>query len=474
MKPYKIILFITSIFTLLGVIGYLIPSTGFNIGKTNIEFPSPQKVMQGNIEYSDKELVDIDQIFFGKEALLKLLKKELEKEIESKYKKVRRDILVHNLSLSYPNDSIEWIFSVFDALENAKKQKVRIIHYGDSQIESDRMSNWLRASLQKKFGGYGVGLIPAIQTIPAASIGQKCSTKLARYTAYGSKNMHMETRNYGPLGQTAKLNSSTTTFTFYNPNYKGTLENTKYFDRITILLDEIESEINAILSIEDEETIEDAIVKNNSITFNLPDSTSKVSITIQGKALIHGFMLDGSNIGIQLDNAPMRGCSGTIFSSINTKSLEYYYKENNIALIILQFGGNSVPFTKSNKAINTYCKQLARQIDYFQNLSPLSKILFIGPSDMSTNIDGKMQTYPHLPKFINALKTMCLSKNVAYWDLYAAMGGKNSMVEWVNTRPQLAGSDYIHFTNIGADYASKMLWKDLMEGYKLYEMKNEK
>ena len=63
-------------------------------------------------------------------------------------------------------------------LENAKSQKIRIIHYGDSQIEGDRMSNYLRTVLQKKFGGYGVGLIPAIQTIPSASIGQKCTKNL--------------------------------------------------------------------------------------------------------------------------------------------------------------------------------------------------------------------------------------------------------------------------------------------------------
>ena len=32
--------------------------------------------------------------------------------------------------------------------------KVRIMHYGDSQIEGDRISGRLRERLQKEFGGY--------------------------------------------------------------------------------------------------------------------------------------------------------------------------------------------------------------------------------------------------------------------------------------------------------------------------------
>ena len=139
----------------------------------------------------------------------------------------------------------------------------------------------------------------------------------------------------------------------------------------------------------------------------------------------------------------------------------------------MQFGGNSVPYTKSDKAIATYCNQLKRQIEYIHSVSPQSKILFIGPSDMSTNINGRMETYPYLPKLIDSLRNMCLQNDVAYWDLYKAMGGYNSMVEWVDARPQLAGSDHIHFTYAGSNRASEMLWEGLMEAYKLYTTKNE-
>lgn len=51
----------------------------------------------------------------------------------------------------------------FEALiKESSSQLVRIAHYGDSQIEGDRITSDLRELFQKKFGGNGAGFIPLI------------------------------------------------------------------------------------------------------------------------------------------------------------------------------------------------------------------------------------------------------------------------------------------------------------------------
>src|SRR6056297_1339092 len=45
---------------------------------------------------------------------------------------------------------------------NERGELVRILHYGDSQIENDRMTALLRYRFQKVFGGSGCGMVPAI------------------------------------------------------------------------------------------------------------------------------------------------------------------------------------------------------------------------------------------------------------------------------------------------------------------------
>ncbi|MBK7867070.1 MAG: hypothetical protein IPJ75_08820 [Ignavibacteriales bacterium] len=49
----------------------------------------------------------------------------------------------------------------FKALKNESENRiVRVAHYGDSQIEGDRITSFLREFFQKEFGGEGVGYVP--------------------------------------------------------------------------------------------------------------------------------------------------------------------------------------------------------------------------------------------------------------------------------------------------------------------------
>ena len=163
---------------------------------------------------------------------------------------------------------------------------------------------------------------------------------------------------------------------------------------------------------------------------DLPDSTEKATVTMNGHALIHGFLLDGNGVGVNVDNVPMRGCSGTVFTQIAQSSLETYFSRFNVPLIIMQYGGNAMPYLKPGKSAHEFCNGLRRQFRLFKEISPHSKILFIGPSDMSTRIKGSWQTYPMLPAIIDSLRTTANRAGAAYWDMYQVMGGHNSMAQW--------------------------------------------
>ena len=50
---------------------------------------------------------------------------------------------------------------------------------------------------------------------------------------------------------------------------------------------------------------------------------------------------------------------------------------------------------------------------------------------------------------------------ICFWDLYEAMGGKNSMVAWVNKG--LAQKDYTHFSFKGAKYVGEMFYEAIIQ-----------
>ena len=55
---------------------------------------------------------------------------------------------------------------------------------------------------------------------------------------------------------------------------------------------------------------------------------------------------------MHLDNVAMRGCAGLVFTSISSEQLRSFYRDGNVRLIILQYGGNSVPYTTTSKAVS--------------------------------------------------------------------------------------------------------------------------
>jgi len=197
-------------------------------------------------------------------------------------------------------------------------------------------------------------------------------------------------------------------------------------------------------------------------------AATRLRVTLQGSAEVYGVLLDDAP-GVAVDNIPMRGCSGQQFTQIDSALLAASYALLDVGLIILQFGGNSVPFIKGEKALETYCQSIGRQIDRLHRCCPHASILFVGPADMAAQIDGTIQSYPYMERIIDGLRATVNAHGAAYWSQYDAMGGRNTIKSWV--RQGLAGSDYIHFSQQGADLMGDLLADALLTMYRYYRLR---
>ena len=167
----------------------------------------------------------------------------------------------------------------------------------------------------------------------------------------------------------------------------------------------------------------------------------------------------------------MRGNSGTDFTSNDGTLLATSYRKTDVAMIILQYGGNAMPSVgSSEKGVKNYAASIGRQIRYLQSIYPNCPILFIGPSDMSTVVNGIRQSYPMMELMVEELKSTALSNGAAFWNMFEVMGGKNSMLSWVNKG--LAGQDYVHFSPAGAEKISAYLKEAFETSYKHYLIEN--
>ena len=334
-----------------------------------------------------------------------------------------------------------------EGLREAGSKQVRVVHYGDSQIEEDRITSTLRSHLQEQYGGIGPGLLPLVQTIPTRTVvqsllidGQRVTPKNGpqRWLVYGPKAQQRDSNNhYGVMGQVAVLDSLCDSVTVHFEPY-GKLTKANYFSQMRVIATP-------------------SIVVNGSRQHKgaLRDTLTRLNIDLCGIGEVYGISLESPS-GVIVDNIPMRGGSGNVFTKINRKQLTDFFAETNTRLIILQFGGNVMPWANTEERVRSYAYSMRKQIRYLRECAPNASLLFIGPSDMLTVVDGEKRSYPTIAYMDQQLARAAAAEGIAYWSLFKAMGGEGSMLQW--QEKGLASSDGVHFYRSGANKAGELLW----------------
>jgi len=366
----------------------------------------------------------------------------------------------------------ERLAKFFAALQSAATgQKISIFHYGDSQIEGDRMTGYIRQRIQQQFGGIGPGFIPAYNVYPTMSYKQTVSSNFKRLTAFWPPKL--TSKKYGAL-------LSAATFTITDPNSATPTEawieitpsNAAYARARTYT--QVKCYYNscvapcAVKVYENDKLIhEDSLIADGAahvlpLSFEKTPGKLRYVFSSTQSPVFSGFSLEG-DVGVQVNNVAMRGSSGHDLSSSEAALFAQMHRQADTKLFILQFGGNSVHTFKDSSGVRSYVGALKNRIGYIQKLVPDAAIILIGPSDMSRLNEGIFETYPLLPYTVDCMRKMCGDTGAAFWNLYAAMGGYNSMPSWVEQG--LAGKDYIHFSPRGASIASEYFYEAFGAAY---------
>ena len=455
MKPGRILLFIACVIAALASLGAVFPDDGVEVAGRHIGFTSLSSMVadrqQVTIENSTAEPPEMNQL----------------RDSVAYYRSLVTD---GDLRFWQPNE--HYLDAFWRSVERARREgrTVRILHYGDSQIEMDHISSCLRSHLQQRFGGGGPGMVPFRTITPSMTIRQGTYGDLAHLASFGDSTVHRSRGDYGPMMQSFRLGGGTAGTTLRAAQSKSVDDRAKRFSRITLIFNNRGHRMGVDLTDRQhkanypQQALDAGI---GSLSWALDSATNNVKLGVSGNADLYCVLLD-DGAGVAVDNIPMRGCSGQQFTLVGADKLSAAYAQMDVGLIILQFGGNSVPYIKTSKQISNYCISLGKQIDHLRQCCPNAKILFVGPSDMSTRLRGQLQTYPVIPELIDSLAATAVSHGAAYWSIYHAMGGHNTMPEW--TRQGLAGQDYIHFSQRGADLMGDRLCQALDNSYSLYRL----
>lgn len=447
MRPQKILLFIAGVLGVLAILCIVLPGR-ITIAGTEVRWPTLAQVFNDQTRVEEIEIPDelweLDNPI--EPDTLASPSQQDSIPVTSAPPPTPPKVVVDSTT-----DSRIFLSRFYASLAQAGTRKVRVVHYGDSQIEADRMTQQIREGLQQRYGGSGVGLMPLAQTIPSQTVRQELHMNghavtpqqgPRRYLVYGPKQMQRTDGLYGPMGQVAIMADSLV---------KGS-------EDVTVICNPQTASAHYSTW---------RIFADSSIHYTISGDT----VLFSGRGAVYGLSQE-TETGVIVDNIPMRGCLGTtIFAKIDSAQLTNFYRDENVQLIILQYGGNAIPSNDKPETIHGFVKSYRKQVRYLRQCAPDVDILFIGPSDMARMKDGDWQSYPMISYMDKLLRKMALEENIAYFSLYKYMGGAGSMIRWRENG--LAGSDGVHFYRSGARKAGNAVLEWILEGINTTESSND-
>lgn len=353
--------------------------------------------------------------------------------------------------------------SFFTALSSSHQQHVRIAWFGDSYVEGDIMLDPLRDSLQAIFGGSGVGFVPITSEVAGfretirhifsgwktySIVGDRDDKHPLGFGGYTVTSKKDNTVLYKPINR-QRLNQFLSAKVFYG-NTKGS--------HILLNDDTVYARANSMLPLA-------------MLSIDKPISSLTISVPDTSPVDLYGAAFEGTT-GVSIDNYSMRGNSGIGLAYVNEGMYAALDTLHHYNLVVLSYGLNVA--SEKAKNYDWYVKGMTKVIKMIRRSFPNTSILLIGCSDRAEKIDGEYQTMPMLKELIDVQRQMAIDNKICFWNLFEAMGGDSTMVNWANMEKHpYANKDYTHLTFYGGKKVADIIMGTLLYEKQKYDRKKK-
>ena len=345
--------------------------------------------------------------------------------------------------------------------EPDRESITRIVHYGDSLLTGDYVTDQVRRLMQRKFGDAGHGFVLAGKPAPWYHRAHLSLSTSSGWTVHRLTSNNIADGWYGlggatfltsARGQTVRvqptgddLGQAVTRFqVFYASQPKG--------GKFLLQVDNRSIEVDTR---SDEKASRLAEIQVADGAHSL-----MVKTLGGGEVRLFGVALEREGPGVVYDTLGMDGARAKHLKNMNPEHWHDQLRLREPDLLVLHYGTNESGF---DLRPDKYAAELAQTVGHLRQALPGVSCLLISPMDRAYSDHGKLKTMPIVPKIVDAQRKIAYAQGCAFWNAFEAMGGEGSMVKWY--RAGLGGGDLTHPTKKGADRMGAMLFATLMDGY---------
>ena len=489
MKPYKSFLFLLILLLICSVVSYKYRQKEMAVAEAEQmarEQAEREQFVQDSLEAVERRFFLFDTALFFRSELAYVAFRPFEYDTSLSEHPLAP---LYNL-LRYRRDAERYQIALLDFSGDWTQEPealIRILHYGDSQIENDRISSSFRRYMQRAFGGHGRGLVSLHN--PYQSDG----LKLQKSKEWVETSLLLEKRrgNYGICGgylmppavwfiqpklRTADFGS--VKFEWNEP------ENSDFVD---VLVHEDVPTKNLLWTVRNEngETVSAPVsIPHERKGFGIQrlryardeyEKSRELRLRLLRNHNLYAMSFNDST-GICVDNLPYRGNSGYIFTPQQRAFLSENYRLLDAKLVIYQFGSNLIPANTSvgktdeerHAALSYYRQRLLQEITYLHAIAPTLPVCIVSipprPVDARRDMDEEYNRRASLRAVYDIQREVALSTGCVFWDLWAL----------TKDHPEWISSDRVHFSDKGAEIIGKMLYKSFITDYYRFVKAQEK
>lgn len=381
---------------------------------------------------------------------------------------------------SDPTGRMAGFFAALAALDaGRRRQPVRALYYGTSEIGYDRVTSQLRRLLQDRFGDGGKGFVAATPGWRQQKHQDILWSSGGDWEIFTLRDGDNPDGLYGLAGVAASPNGPAWLKVATTPPDAG---EQLYHDfpagsRASrfVLYYRTHPDAGPLHVRVDGDTVHTIDLghapKDRVFSLNLPDGPHSVRVDAPraSPAHIYGASLERRQ-GFTLDAAMVIGAWAHSFLNYSPEHIERQMALRSPELVIFQLGAKEIfrsPYmsdTEANEFARSYTQAIARIMSNADKRS----CLVISPKDMGIRKRNLIITRPALPKIVAGARQAALANNCAFFNLYAAMGGSGTMKRWWNRQPRLVSPDLGHLYLRGAVRVGTLISDTLLEARKTY------
>ncbi len=468
MRPGRILLFLLAVVLTIFLLSLAITHQGSEIGDTDVETAAVDTVIHDT-------LADGGVVYVEPAAHAGQIDHKSTDASDEAYPETASGVTGDALDVddtATPLATVPAPFNPADAIRDslAGGRQVRILYYGDSQLEGDRVTSLLRRQLRDDSGGSGPGLIsPVMPVMYTRSYVVRSSSNWKRYTLLDYRNGTFPHNRLGPMLAVCRFTPAGETLTSrsfasvrINP-VPGADPSVSVYEKLRIFYgNNFDTILVGIWS--GSNLVDFAMLQMGEgpleYAVSLP-SVSEITVEFTGcnSPDIYALSLE-SNTGVIIDNVPVRGSAGLEFVMTDIKGFEGCLSKLDPDLIFMQFGLNVVRNVRSE--YHYYEEGLVKQVDYLKRASGGAPVVLVSVTDMALRDSDTIRRFPNIRAIRDAQQKAARRSGAIFWDAWESMGGPGSILKWYEHKPPLASNDLTHLSNAGADTIAARIYSDLL------------